>query len=98
LVVSAFLVVDGHVGLVGCQVLSPASLAAGEVTLGEKVLEAVVVSVEVEVLASLKVVSEDLDSVDDGQHFQLMDRVTFFSWGQLAGLVADGLRALALVL
>ena len=45
--------------------MSPAGLAAGLVTLGEEVLEAVVVGVEGEVLAAFKVVAEDFDSMND---------------------------------
>jgi hypothetical protein len=61
------LVDDLHVGLKVGQFLRPASLAAGEVSLSHQVLEGVVVSEDGEVLASLKVVAEDLQSVDDGE-------------------------------
>ena len=64
LVLRAFAVSDGHVGLVGGEVLGPACLATGDVTLSEEVLGAVVVSVEGEVLAAFKVVTEDLDGVN----------------------------------
>jgi hypothetical protein len=66
LVVFTLLVDNGHVWLIGSKILSPASLAAGEILLSEEIAEAVVVSVKDEVLATFQVVPEDFNCVDDG--------------------------------
>lgn len=49
-------------------------------------------------LASLEVVTEDLDGVDDGEEFLFMDGVILFGGGKLARFVADGLGTISLVL
>jgi hypothetical protein len=73
-------------------------LAFAEVALSEEELEGVVVSVEDEVSAAIQVVTELLAGVDDGEELLFVDSVVELSRGELAGLVADGLGALALVL
>lgn len=78
--------------------MGPASLTAGEILLGEEVTEAVVVGVESEMLATLEVMAEDLDRVDDGEEFLLMDGVVLLGRRQLAGLVTNGLGTVTLVL
>ena len=72
---------DAHVGLIGGKVLGPTGLAAGEVFLGEEVSKAVMVGVEGEMQATLKVVAENLDGVDDGKELKLMDGVVFLGGG-----------------
>ena len=94
----SFAVDDGHVGLKRREILGPASLAAGEVTLGEEVLERMVIGVESEGLATFQVVAENLDGVDDGEEFLFMDGVILLGGGELARLIADGLRTVTLVL
>jgi hypothetical protein len=66
--------------------------------LSEEVLEAMVVSVEGEMLASLEVMAEDFDGVDDGKKFKFMDGIILLGRAELAGLVADWLISIALVL
>jgi hypothetical protein len=98
LVGSSRLVDDLHVGLKVGQLLRPASLTTGEVSLSHQVLEGLVVSEDSEVLASLKVVAEDLQGVDDGQEFLFMHRVVLLCRAELPRLVTYRLRSIALVL
>jgi hypothetical protein len=98
LVVRSTLVDDLHVRLEVSQLLGPAGLAAGQIPLGEEVLEGVMVGVDSEALAAFQVMSEDLDGVDDGEKLLLMNRIILLSRGQLARLIANRLWTLALIL
>ena len=97
MVVRAGAVNDGHVGLVGGQLLRPTGLTTGEVALAEEVLDGVVVGDEGEMLAT-EVVAEHLDSVDCSEELLLVDGVVPLSCRDLAGLVADRLQSLPLIL
>ena len=98
MVIRARAVNDGHVGLVGSKLLRPTGLTAGEVALAEEVLDGVVIGDEGEVVATLEVVAEHLDSMDSSEELLLMDGVVPLSSGELAGLIADRLQPMPLIL
>ena len=89
---------NGHVGLVSSKILGPTSLAAGEVTLAEEILDGVVIGDQSEVLAALKVMAENLDGVNSSKEFLFVDGVIPFSCSEFPGFVADRLGPVALVL
>ena len=82
---------NGHVGLVSSKILGPTSLAAGEVTLAEEVLDGVVISDKSEVLAALKVMAEDLDGMDSCQELLFVDGIIPLGCCKLPRLVAHRL-------
>ena len=92
MVIRARAVNDGHVGLVGSKLLRPTGLTAGEVALVEEVLDGVVIGDEGEVVATLEVVAEHLDSMDSSEELLLMDGVVPLSSGGLQGPIADRLQ------
>ena len=94
MVLSARDVLDHHGLLKVCEIMRPAGLAAGEVFLCEEVLEGVVVSEEREGLASLEVVAEGMEGIDDSKEFQLMNGVVAFCRGEFTGFKADGVAIL----
>lgn len=71
------------------EILSPAGLAAGQILLGEDILEGVMVSEEGELLAAIEVVPEGAEGIDDCKELQLVDRVVFLGTVELAGFIGD---------
>ena len=54
--------------------MGPAGLAARQVFLGEEVAEVVMVGLDGEVFAAFEVVAVDLDGVNDGEEFLLVNK------------------------
>lgn len=66
--------------------------------MAEEILDGVVISDQSEVLATLKVMAEDLDGVDCSKELLFVDGVIAFCGSKFPGFVANGLGPVALVL
>ena len=69
----------------------PADLSTGEDLGGVEVLEVLVIAVDLDRMwGALEVVSPDLEAIDDGEEFLIVDIVVAFGWDHLAGVESDG--------